>query len=83
MVGYYVMSFIYMQLAANLLVLAVNNASEICAQGERGRWTDLQLEVALKDVKEQGLSISWTSGKFGLPKTTLYNHYTGKSLKKN
>ena len=52
-------------------------------RGERGRWTDLQLEVALKAVKEQGLSISGASRKFGLPKTTLYNHYTGKSRKKN
>ena len=52
-------------------------------RGERGRWTDLQLEVALKAVKEQGLSISGESRKFGLPKTTLYNHYTGKSRNKN
>ena len=48
-------------------------------KGERGRWTDLQLQVALKAVKEQDLSISGASRKFGIPKTTLFNHYTGKS----
>ena len=54
--------------------------SYVC-RGERGRWTDLQLEVALKAVKEQGLSISGESRKFELSKTTLFNHYTGKSRK--
>ena len=48
-------------------------------RGERGRWTDLQLEVALKAVKEQAQSISGASRKFEIPKTTLFNHYVGKS----
>ena len=46
----------------------------------RGRWTDLQLKGALKAVREQGISISAAARKFGIPKTTLYNHCTGKLI---
>ena len=49
-------------------------------RGERGRWTSLQLQAALRAVKEQGLSISGASRKFGVPKSTLYNHYSGKLI---
>lgn len=47
-------------------------------KSSRGRWTDLQLQGALKAVREQGISISAAAKKFGIPKTTLFNHCTGK-----
>ena len=46
--------------------------------GTRGRWTDQQLQGATRAVKEQGLSISAASQRFGIPKTTLYNHCSGE-----
>ena len=46
-------------------------------KGEKGRWTNQQLQGAIKAVVEQGLSINAASKKFGIPKTTLYNHCTG------
>ena len=47
-------------------------------KGTRGRWMDWQLKGAMKAVGEQGISISAASKKFGIPKTTMFNHCTGK-----
>ena len=46
----------------------------------RGKWMDLQLQGTLKAVREQEISISAAARKFGIPKTTHFNHCTGKFI---
>ena len=46
--------------------------------GARGRWTDQQLQEATRAVKEQDLPVSVASQRFGISKTTLYNHCSGE-----
>ena len=47
-------------------------------KGGRGGWTDQQLQGAIRAVKEQGQSINAASQRFGIPKSTLYNHCSGE-----
>ena len=48
-------------------------------KGSRGQWTDKQMQSAIDALKKGGISIPAAARKFGLPVSTLRNHYSGKN----
>ena len=44
----------------------------------RGKWCLDDLDKAMQEVKEHGLSIRKASYKYGIPRSTIHDHVTGK-----
>ena len=51
-------------------------------KGTTGQWSQQQLESALKRV-DDGMTVSAAAKRFGIPKQTLHNHYSGKLMIKH
>ena len=48
----------------------------------KNKWTDEQLQAALKEVEEGKSKANAAAVKFGIPSSTLYDHLKGKSQKR-
>ena len=50
--------------------------------GSRNKWTDEQLESAMKAVRKDKMKPHKAATMFGIPSSTLYDHLKGKSRKR-
>ena len=49
------------------------------AAKKKPSWTDQQLKAAMEDVQDDVLSLCGAAAKYGVPRSSLHDHLTGKA----